>query len=118
VAGVAGGRQAFELAGGRVLVAILALRESVRADQRKTVLVILNSLQRNLPALDRVATRAIGAKLATMDVRMAVCALGADVFEDQVGVTLDAIHFLVHAAKWISSQVVIKFGIGSDGFPA
>ncbi len=51
MAGVAGRRQADELAGGGVLVALFALHQLMRTHQRKTVLVILNSLQRDLPPL-------------------------------------------------------------------
>ena len=40
MAGVARGRQARELPCGRVLMAIDALQESMRADQRETILVI------------------------------------------------------------------------------
>lgn len=49
MAGIAGRGQADELAGGGILVALFALHQLMRAHQRETVLVILNSLQRDLP---------------------------------------------------------------------
>jgi len=118
MAGVAGRRQADELAGGGVLVALLALHQLMRAHQRETVLVILNSLQRDLPPFHRMATGAIGAELAAMDIGVAIGALGTDVLEDQIRVALNASHFLVHAAEGISGQIVVELGIGSYGLPA
>ena len=118
MAGVAGSRQADELAGGGILVAVFALRQLVRAHQRETVLVILNGLQRDLPTLDGVATGAIGAELAAMNIGVAIRALRADVLEDQASVALNAIHFLVHAAEGVPGQIVVELGIGPYGLPA
>ena len=90
----------------------------MRAHQRETVLVILNGLQRDLPTFHRVATGAIGAELAAMDIGVAIGALGTDVLEDQIRVALNASHFLVHAAEGISGQIVVELGIGPYGLPA
>ena len=118
MAGVAGRRQSDELAGGGVLVAVFALRQLVRAHQWETVLVILNGLQRDLPPLHGVATGAIGAELAAMNIGVAIRALRADVLEDQASVALNAIHFLVHAAEGVPGQIVVELGIGPYGLPA
>lgn len=53
-----------------------------------------------------------------MDVGMAIGTLGTDVLENQIGVALSAGHFLVHAAKGIPGQIVVKLGIGPNGLPA
>ena len=79
--------------------------------------MVLNGLQRNLPALYRVAVGAVGTELAAMDIGMAVGALRTYIFEDQARVTLSAANVLVHAAKGISGQVMIELGIRSDRFP-
>ena len=99
MAGVAGGRQALELPGRGVLVALVALHQGMRPNQRKAVLVIPNRIQRNIPALDRVAAFAVGAELPAMNVGVAIGAVGADVLEDQAGVALGATHLLMHSAQ-------------------
>jgi len=90
----------------------------MRANQWKAVLVIANSLQRDLPSFDGVAIGTVSAELALVDVGMAIGALGADVFEDHAGVTLGAWHFLMHAAQRVSGQIMIEIRIGPDGLPA
>ncbi len=90
----------------------------MRANQRKAVLVIPNSLQRDLPSFDGVTIGAVGAELALVYVGVAIGALRADVLENHAGMTLCACHFLMHAAQRIASQIVIEIRIGSDGFPA
>jgi hypothetical protein len=117
VAGIAGGRQADKLPGRRVLVTVFALQQGMRPNQGKSILVVLNRLQRNLPAFYGVAICAIGAKLTPMDVGVTIRALRTYVLENQVRVALAATHVLVHAAQGISSKVVIEFRICSDRFP-
>jgi hypothetical protein len=111
VAGIAGGGQADKLPSRRVLVTVFALQQGVRPNQRESILVILHCLKRNLPAFYRVAVRAIGAKLAPMEVGVTIGALRTYVFENQARVALAATHVLVHAAQGISGQVVIEFRI-------
>jgi len=118
VAGIASGRQADELPGSRILVAIFALYEGMRANQRESILVILNRLQRNLPAFHRVAVRAIGSELAAMYVGVALRALRTYVFENQVRVAFAAAHVLVHAAQGIPGEIVIELRISPDRLPA
>lgn len=55
VAGITLSGHRLEMAGGRTLVAGIAIHGGVPASQRKTVVVLLNLLHRNLPASDRVA---------------------------------------------------------------
>ena len=99
-------------------MAIIALQQSVRADQRKTVLMIAYGLDRDLPSLDRVATLAVSSELTVMNVGMAIGTLGAHVLKDQTGVALHTANLLVHAAQRVACQIVIEFGIGTDGPPA
>lgn len=117
MAGVAGGRQSLELPGRGILVALVALRQGVRPYQRKAVLVIANRILRDIPAADRVATFAIGAELAAVNIRVAIGATLADVLEDEAGMALGAAHLLVHAAQWIARLVVIELRNGPDGLP-
>lgn len=117
MARVAARGQARELPGGRLLVALVACHQGMRSHQREPVLVVLNRLQRNLPALYGVAIRTTGAELAAMDIRVAVGALRAYVLEYQAGMTLIASHIRVHSTQRISGQIVIEVRIRSDWFP-
>ena len=74
-------------------------------------------LQRDLPALYRVAAFTVRAKLAAVDVGMAVGAMGAHILEDQTGMALGAGDLLMHAAQWVACVVVIELGIRPDGLP-
>jgi hypothetical protein len=78
-------------------VAVLALQQGMRSYKRKAILVIANLFQRDLPALHRVATLAICAKLPAMDVGVTVGTAFAYVLEHETGVALRAAYFLMHA---------------------
>ncbi|HUB02428.1 MAG TPA: hypothetical protein VL983_07075 [Terriglobales bacterium] len=77
---------AVKLSHGASAVARIAICDSMRSDQRKTVLVRIDILQRNLPTTDFVAEITLRPILASMDVGMAVLAVMADVGEDRMGV--------------------------------
>ena len=72
VAGQALGRQPYELSRCGSFVAGFALQTCMRAHQWKPIEVILNGLYGNIPAADRVALLAVGAKLPSMNVGVAV----------------------------------------------
>lgn len=57
--GETSGGKAGKLAGCCVLMAVVALQERMRANQRKAVLVIADVVERRLPATDRVAALAV-----------------------------------------------------------
>jgi hypothetical protein len=118
VAAGALGRQALELAGGRALVAVIALQDGVRAQQGEAVLVLLDLLRRDLPALHRVAMVALRSHLAPMDVGMAVRAFVAHVGEHQAGVALGAAYPLMHPPQGVAGLVVVELGNAADGLPA
>jgi len=117
MAGVALGGEPRELPGRGSFVASLAIYHGVRAQQGKTVLVILHRLDGNVPSFDGVTLLALGAELAAMDVSVAVRALGADVGEHQFGVALHTSHVLVQAAQGIARLIVIEFRDGADRLP-
>ena len=73
--------------------------------------MIANRVQRNIPSFDRVATLAVGSKLPSMNVCVAISTTGADIFEDHASVALRATHLLVHAPQWVSRLVVIEIRI-------
>jgi hypothetical protein len=90
----------------------------VRAEQREPILVILYLLNCNIPALHRVALRAIRAHLPLVNVRVALFAILADIGEHRLDVALVALHFFVQAPQRITRLVVIEFRNRTNGLPA
>ena len=99
-------------------MALVALDERMRADQREPVLVVLDLLNVDLPTLHRVATLAICPKLAAMNVCMTLGALGAYLLEHHVCMALCAGDLRVHASQRVGSLVVIELGEGANRLPA
>lgn len=118
VAGRALGRKALELADGGAFVAGLALDGGMSADQGEAVLVFLDGGKIDLPTFDGVALLAIGAKLSSVDVGVAIGAILPHVGEDPLQVALRASNLLVHATEGVTSLVVVKLGDSADGAPA
>lgn len=118
VAGITGSTQSQENSRCRLLVAFVALNRGVSTQERKSVLVIAHLLDCDVPALDRVALRAVRTHLAAMDVRVAISAVFAHVCKYWLYVTLGALHFFVLAAKRIFRFAVIEFGNRTDGPPS
>lgn len=98
-------------------MAVRTLQKRVGTQQGKAILMLLDPLGLDIPAFHRVTLLTIGAKLAAVDIRVAIRAARADVREDKIGMALVAIHFLVHAAQRVARQVVIKLRNTADGFP-
>jgi len=99
-------------------MALVALNNCVRAEQRKPVEVILNRLIRDLPAKHRMAFGAVGAKLPAVNIGVAIGAILANFGEDGFCMATRAGHFFVHAAQRISRGIVIEFGNGANRGPA
>jgi hypothetical protein len=102
-------RQSLKLANRRTLVAIVALHRGVCTEQRKTVLMLLDLVDGNLPAENRVALRAIGAEFSQVNIRVAIRAIFSDVGEHRLRVAFQTANFLVLSAQRISGFVVIEF---------
>ncbi len=109
--------QSLELAGGRAGMAGRTVKRGMRSRQREAVLVLIDLLHGNLPSLDGVALFARRAKLALMNIRVAVGAFLADLGEYRFGMALGASHLLVHSAKWESGLIVVEFGDCPDRLP-
>ena len=118
VAGRACRRETQVIADGRVLMALVALQDGMRTEQWKSIEVLLNRLDRYLPAEDGMALGAVLAKLSAVNVGVTIGAILANVRENRLGVTPRAGHFFVHAAKRIPRGVMIEFGNGANGSPA
>jgi len=102
-------RQSLKHANCGALVAIVALHRGVRTEQRKTVLVLLDLVDGNLPAINRVALRAIGADFPKVNIRVAICAIFPHVGEHRLRVAFQTANFLVLSTERISGFVVIEF---------
>ena len=106
------------LADGDSLVAILALDGSVGAEERETILVILELLDSDIPTLHSVTFGAARAHLPLVNIGMTVLAIFSYVRKNWFNVALRALHFLMHAAQWIFGFVVVKFRVRADGTPS
>jgi hypothetical protein len=76
-------------------MAQITSKGSVSAQQRKPVLMVLDLLHRHLPSSYRVTLLAASAKLAFVDVGMAISTFHSHTAKDRLGVTRDASHVLV-----------------------
>lgn len=108
---------AVELAHGPDLVAGVAIYNCMRTDQWETVLMLVEVVNRNLPAIDTMAEIALGAVFSAMQVGMTILALPADIGEHGIDMAFLAEHLRVHAAQGIRRLVVIELGILADGHP-
>ena len=97
---------------------LLAFHHSVRTKQRKSVEVLLDRLNRDIPAAHGVALGAVDPHLTAMNIRVAIRAILADVREHRPEVACRAVKFLVHTAKRISRGVVVEFRHGANRRPA
>ena len=79
VAGIALRRHRLKLAIGRALMAGVAVDCGVRSGQREPVVMLLDLLDRHLPAAHRVALLAVRSQLPLVNVRVAVLAALSDV---------------------------------------
>ncbi len=96
----------------------VAGQSGVSADQGEPVLVLLDVLDGNLPAFDRMAFLAVGSELSAVDIGVAVSARVANVRKHQFGVALSArAHGRVHATQRISGLAVIKIRHRTNWFP-
>jgi len=80
--------------------------------------VLIDLLDRNVPALDRVTLFAVRAHLPLVNVSVAIGTLRSHVAEHRLRVALRAAHAFVHAAQRILRGVVIEFRNSPDGLPS
>ena len=117
MAGITLRRESLELSRRSAFVARLAVDSSMRADQRKAILVIADCRDRNVPALHGVTRLAICAELPAVNVRMAIRAFLSHVCENELHVALRAQYFFVHSTQGIVGLIVAEFRNAPNGFP-
>ena len=118
MARVAHRREPLELTHGGALVTGVAIHGGMRAYQRKAIQMLVDLLNRDVPAFYRMALFAIGSHLPLVNVGVAVGALRTDIRENHFGVALRASHAFVQPAQGIFGGVVVEFRDGADGLPA
>jgi hypothetical protein len=118
VAGGTGRGKTLELADGGALVAVLALHGSMSAEEWETILVIVDLLYGDLPALHGVALRAVRPHLPLVDIGVTILAILAHVGEHRFGVALRAGHLFMQTAQRILGLIVVEFGDRTDGAPS
>ena len=118
VTGVTLRRETLKLSGCRALVAGVAIQRRVSAEQGETVLVLLDLLQVDIPALDRVTLLAACAKLTAMNVCVAIGAARTDIRKHRLCVALGTRNFLMHSPQRILGLVMFEFGKRAYGLPA
>jgi len=99
---VAGGTlsvQAGILRAGGALVAGIALRHRMRAEQREPILMRTDGVHAHAPARHRMALVAARPKLPAVDIGVAIRALRAGVGENQLRVTQPALNVLMQPAE-------------------
>ena len=110
-------RESLELANRFALVTVCAIQAGVPANEWKAVVVLLDGLQSDVPALHRMTVLAVRSHLPAMNIGMTVRTASACVGEHRFSVALGATHALVKPAQRILCFVVIKFRNGADRFP-
>jgi hypothetical protein len=104
------GRQALaiERTHRAYLVTGIAVDRRVRPDQRESVLMLIDVVDRHLPSGVAMAEITLGAVLSAMDIRVAVLTLISDLGERQIAVAILATKTLVHPTQREASLPVIE----------
>src|SRR5437763_5280024 len=95
-----------------------AVKGRVCAEKREAILVIVDLLYRNVPAIHGMALFTTRSELAFVNVRMTVGALGSHIRKNRFGVALRTAHILVKATERKLGLVMIEFGNRADRLPA
>jgi len=98
-------------------VARIAVDRRMGADQRKAVLMLIDGMDRDLPAIDPVAGIALRPVFPSMKVGMAILAVAAHVGEHRIDVAFLARHSHMHATQGVTGFSVIKLRFAADRFP-
>jgi len=110
--------KAIELADCTNLVAGVAVDGSVSSDQGKSILMFIDVMNGNLPAIGIVAECALRAVFAPMQICMAVLALYGCAAENEILVALGTLHLCVSATQGKLSPRVVEFDLGAQRLPA
>lgn len=99
-------------------MARVTLEGCVSAQKRKTVLVLTNRMQRDVPAVYGMTLLALRSHLAAVNVGVTIGALVSHIGKNQACVALGTRNILMESAQWVTGLIVIKFGNITDWFPS
>jgi hypothetical protein len=108
---------AIELPHGADLVARITVCNRVGADERKTVLVLVDGMNGNLPPIHPVVKVALRPVFPPMKISVAILATAPHVGKNRIDVTFLARHFRVQAAQRVPGLAVIKVRFAADRSP-
>lgn len=106
-----------KLANGPGPVARIAVHGGVRADQRKTILMLIDGMDGDLPATDPMTQVALCSIFPPVQVGMAILAVVSYLGEYQIDMTFPASYPHMHAPQGITRLAVIKLRFAADRFP-
>jgi hypothetical protein len=112
-----GESEAVELADRADPVAGVAVHGCMSADQRESILMLIDVVNGNLPAVGVVAEFTLRAILAAMQIGVAVLALYRGVAEIKILVAIDTLHFRVPAMQGKLSFRMVEFEFGAQRLP-
>jgi hypothetical protein len=113
-----GESEAVKLADRADPVAGVAVYGCMSADQRESILMLIDAVNGNLPAVGVVAEFTLRAILAAMQIGVAVLALYRGVAEIKILVAIDTLHFRVPAMQGKLSFRMVEFEFGAQRPPA
>ena len=113
-----GESKTIELAYRAHLVAGIAVHRGVRTDQGKAILVLVDVVNGNLPAVCVVAKCALSAVFAPMQIRMAILALHWRAAENESLMAIPALHFCVSSAQREFGAGMVELEPGAQRLPA
>jgi hypothetical protein len=108
---------AIELAYSAGFVAGITIRHRVGANQRKTILMLVDGMDRHLPAIDLVAEVAFRSVFAPVDVSMTILAIAPDVGKNGIDVAVLAAHIAVQATQRKTCLAVIELKLAANRPP-
>ncbi len=114
VTGSAVRAESAEHSNGGAFVAAFAFYSRMGANQGKAVGVTIDILGDLPPSASTMALLAVAPKLAAMNVRVAIGALGSDICKNKLPMALPAIHPLVHSHEGKSRCTMIEIWKWAD----
>jgi hypothetical protein len=89
----------------------------MRANQWKAILVLIDAMDRYLPAIGVVAQLAFGSILAPVQISVTILALVGSISEFQIGMAVTASHGCMASAKRKPRLRMVEFDLALDYLP-
>ena len=109
--------EAIELPDGPDLVAGIAIRDCMRANQREAILVLVDVMDGNLPSIAVMAQLTFRTVFASMQIGVAVLALVGSIGEFEIVMAVAACHGGVTSAKRKAGARMVKLDLALDHLP-